>query len=50
MLRVSSIRHGAERGYEGVEKAREKGNVPGFTVRRKSEELAEEMEKEVPVH
>lgn len=50
MLRVSSIRHGAERGYEGVEKAREKGNVPGVTVRRKSEELAEEMEKEVPIH
>lgn len=33
-----------------MEKARERGNVPGVTVRRKSKELAEEMEKEVPVH
>lgn len=35
---------------DGIEKARERGNVPGVTVRRKSKELAEEMEKEVPVH
>ena len=33
-----------------MEKARERGNVPGVTVNRKSKGLAEEMEKEVPVH
>lgn len=50
MLRVSSLRHGDGRGCDGGEKARERGNVPGVTVHRKSKELAEEMEKEVPVH